>query len=53
MILSDRHLGAAIDYLRRCRDAGDRRPLLELLRDILSPADARLIRRALIELPYR
>jgi hypothetical protein len=37
------HLVAAAEYLRRCRRAGDTRPVLEVFLDILSEADARAI----------
>lgn len=34
---------AAVRYLDRCRGAGDTRPALELLGEILSPFDARRV----------
>lgn len=53
MTISDRHLCAALDYIGRCLDAGDSRPVIELLEEILSPRDARLVRDALIDFPAR
>jgi uncharacterized protein (DUF2267 family) len=44
------HISAAAKYLARCRRSGDTRPTLELLRDVLSAADAAAYDAALHEI---